>query len=460
MPPNFIFSNGTTKNFSNHDDPKDSQELAMEIQFEQFMSNQDKFNKEMSKKVNGILEKLKNLDWSIDALCTQLGYDTEIIESVNMFSTFENLNVEPKPICEQSVSEDYEKEENESENISCLLEGFSHLELFMKKIENNEEYVSTLPITMKKSDPVALWDNDSKPIKNTGNYFFSPRKLEDPGSTIISCIVGTVKVDNALCDSGASYNTIIPTDFIVLDIDVPNDWSIVLARNFLNTAGAVMNLRKRNITFDLDVEKIKFTMSENSKNPREEESVAFMEIVEGDKGKSDSTPEEHYNSEFSYDIEIPPGGGKGRTLMELVPNTKNIIEEIEEEDLVKLRSPSLIYQCTPPQRKNVQKFSSCAVSELVTENMTKGTSLSKAWSELDLFHSPELRHIDLGANQIRNNPVLESSRFGYQWTSQRARAAKTQVGKLSLSCPFHLLKIDSLIASGGSPTEEMFHNYK
>ncbi|MCI52582.1 hypothetical protein A2U01_0073828, partial [Trifolium medium] len=62
---------------------------------------------------------------------------------------------------------------------------------------------------MRKTDPVALWNNVSKPIKHTSNYFFSHKKLEDPGSISIPCVVGMVKVEIALCDSGASYNVIV-----------------------------------------------------------------------------------------------------------------------------------------------------------------------------------------------------------------------------------------------------------
>ena len=129
------------------------------------------------------------------------------------------------------------------------------------------------------------------------NYTFKggiPKKLGDPGVPTIPCSIKRNYVRTALCDLGAGVsvmplslyrrldlnkltpteislqmadksavipvgicedvpvvvaNVTILTDFVILDIPEDDSMSIILGRPFLNTAGAVIDCTKGNVTF-------------------------------------------------------------------------------------------------------------------------------------------------------------------------------------------------------------------
>ena len=132
------------------------------------------------------------------------------------------------------------------------------------------------------------------------NYTFkggTPKKLGDPGVPTIPCSIKGNYVRNALCDLGAGVsvmphslyrrleldnftptkislqmadkstafpigicedvpvvvaNTTILTDFVILDIPEDDAMAVILGRPFLNTAGAVIDCNKGNVTFHVN----------------------------------------------------------------------------------------------------------------------------------------------------------------------------------------------------------------
>jgi hypothetical protein len=132
------------------------------------------------------------------------------------------------------------------------------------------------------------------------NYTFKggiPKKLGDPGIPTIPCSIKRNYVKTALCDLGAGVsvmpfslyrrldlnkltpteislqmadkstaipigicedvpvvvaNVTILTDFVILDIPEDDSMSIILGRPFLNTAGAVIDCNKGNVTFHVN----------------------------------------------------------------------------------------------------------------------------------------------------------------------------------------------------------------
>ena len=132
------------------------------------------------------------------------------------------------------------------------------------------------------------------------NYTFKggiPKKLGDPGVPTIPCSIKGNYVKTALCDLGAGVsvmpfslyrrldlnkltptkislqmadkstalpigicedvpvvvaNVTILTDFVILDIPEDDSMSIILGRPFLNTAGAVIDCNKGNVTFHVN----------------------------------------------------------------------------------------------------------------------------------------------------------------------------------------------------------------
>ena len=59
-------------------------------------------------------------------------------------------------------------------------------------------------------------------------------------------------------------NVTILTDFVILDISEDDSMSIILGRPFLNTAGAVIDCNKGNVTFLLMVMSIRYTFRTNN----------------------------------------------------------------------------------------------------------------------------------------------------------------------------------------------------
>ncbi|XP_039128925.1 uncharacterized protein LOC120265077 [Dioscorea cayenensis subsp. rotundata] len=147
---------------------------------------------------------------------------------------------------------------------------------FMKDLLTNKRKVEEL-------ETVALPWNCSAMIQRK-----LPEKLTDPGSFIIACVIGEVMKEKALADSGASINVmpyklflkfgledmrptrmtiqlsdrsikkprgvvedvlvrvdklIVLVDFVILDLDDDVEVPLILGRAFLNTAGALIDVK-------------------------------------------------------------------------------------------------------------------------------------------------------------------------------------------------------------------------
>jgi hypothetical protein len=153
----------------------------------------------------------------------------------------------------------------------------------------------------------------------------SPPKLRDPGSFCIPCDIGTVHIDKALCDLGASVSVMplsvckelnmgdlkctsmtlqtaegslkhplgiledvpvrvgrfyIPVDFVVLNMEEDVHIPIILGRPFLHTAGAVINVRNGKIIFNIGDEKVTFNQTSALESPMLEESCCSVGVVD------------------------------------------------------------------------------------------------------------------------------------------------------------------------------------
>lgn len=133
-----------------------------------------------------------------------------------------------------------------------------------------------------------------------------PLKLKDPCSFSIPCVIGKYVIDKALCDLEASMSLMplsicerlnlgdlkptkmslqlddisvnyligiledipvricqlyIPTDFVVIDIEENSNIPILLGRLFLATTGAIIDVKRGKLNFEVDEEKIEFILS-------------------------------------------------------------------------------------------------------------------------------------------------------------------------------------------------------
>ncbi|XP_024011336.1 uncharacterized protein LOC112086597 [Eutrema salsugineum] len=171
-----------------------------------------------------------------------------------------------------------------------------------------------------------------------------PRKLSDPGSFTLPCVIGPLKFSCYLCDLRASVSLMpysiakrmgfncykparfslvladlsvrppiglledlplkigeieIPTEFIVLELDEEPVNIIILGRPFLPTAGAIIDVRGGMIELHIGSETMKFDVKEMMKKPTIGGQVFYIETMEG---LSDELLEE-LNTE--YHIQVP-----------------------------------------------------------------------------------------------------------------------------------------------------------
>ncbi|KAG8483013.1 hypothetical protein CXB51_021870 [Gossypium anomalum] len=138
-----------------------------------------------------------------------------------------------------------------------------------------------------------------------------PNKLKDPGSFTIPCLIGSLDVNNALADLGASTNVmrykmfkqlglgnpketrmsiqladktirfpkgiieyvlvkidkfIFPIDFIVLDIEEDSNTPLILGRTFLATARTIIDVGTCELTLRVETKQSPFNLEMSSKD--------------------------------------------------------------------------------------------------------------------------------------------------------------------------------------------------
>ena len=171
---------------------------------------------------------------------------------------------------------------------------------FLKEILSNKKKIEdngTITLTAECS---AIIQNDMPP------------KLKDPGSFSIPCNIGKFVIDKALCDLGASISVMplsickklemgelrptkmfvqladrsvkypvgilenvpvrigqfyIPTDFIIMDIIEDSVTPIILGRPFLAIDGAIIDIKKGRLTFEVGEEKVEFILTQFLQEP-------------------------------------------------------------------------------------------------------------------------------------------------------------------------------------------------
>ena len=134
-------------------------------------------------------------------------------------------------------------------------------------------------------------------------------KLKDPGSFYIPCNIGTEFIEKSFCDLGASVSlipylvcnklglknfklttmtlqladhscrysmgivedmpvevggSIIPTDFVVLDMEEDPKIPIILGRPFLATAGAIIDVKNHKLSLVIGKERLEYDLSKAS----------------------------------------------------------------------------------------------------------------------------------------------------------------------------------------------------
>ncbi|XP_057734253.1 uncharacterized protein LOC130949596 [Arachis stenosperma] len=153
-----------------------------------------------------------------------------------------------------------------------------------------------------------------------------PPKLKDPGSFVISCTIGKITLEKALCDLGASINLmplsmmkklaieeikptrmslvmadrsikipngvmenllvkvrefIFPADFVIMDTEEEGNNSIILGRHFLATTRAIIDVEKEEMIFRVHNEQMIISIFKSMQHPPEQENYMRVDMIEG-----------------------------------------------------------------------------------------------------------------------------------------------------------------------------------
>ncbi|XP_039684977.1 uncharacterized protein [Medicago truncatula] len=151
-----------------------------------------------------------------------------------------------------------------------------------------------------------------------------PPKLKDPGSFSIPCVIGSEVVKKAMCDLGASVSLMplslyerlgigelkstrmtlqlsdrsvkypdgiiedvpvkvgevyIPADFVVMEMEEDNQVPILLGRPFLATAGAIIDVKKGKLAFNVGKETVEVELAKLMKSPSIKDSCCMIDII-------------------------------------------------------------------------------------------------------------------------------------------------------------------------------------
>ncbi|KAL9239249.1 hypothetical protein vseg_013591 [Gypsophila vaccaria] len=174
--------------------------------------------------------------------------------------------------------------------------------------------------SLGKCETIALTEGCSALLQHR-----SPPKRKDPGSFFIPCTIGTLTIDNALCDLGASVSVMpysvceklnigilkcasitlqmadhsvkrpmgiledvpvkvgkffIPVDFIILERAEDSQIPIILGSPFFDTSGAIIDVKNGKLTLEVGSEKVVFCLNSALKSPMLSELCYMIDVVD------------------------------------------------------------------------------------------------------------------------------------------------------------------------------------
>ncbi|CAH9104590.1 unnamed protein product [Cuscuta epithymum] len=221
------------------------------------------------------------------------------------------------------------RKRNQDNNFQRFLEIFKKLQVnipfaeALARMPSYAKYIKELVSNKKKLEEfvtVQLSEECSAILQSK-----LPPKLKDPGSFSIPCTIGNFVIDKCLCDLGASINLMpltvcktlgivdikpttvslqladrsvkyplgvvedvlvkvgkfyFPADFLVLDIGIDSDTSLILGRPFLLTGGVLIDMPQGKLIFRVGVEKEEFTIAKAVNFPAFDDSCYALDSVD------------------------------------------------------------------------------------------------------------------------------------------------------------------------------------
>ncbi|XP_022031126.1 uncharacterized protein LOC110932073 [Helianthus annuus] len=168
-----------------------------------------------------------------------------------------------------------------------------------------------------------------------------PKKMNDPGSFTIPCLIGSLSVSNALADLGARINLmpyavfakldlgepkptrmsiqladrsvkyprgivenmlvkidkfVFPVDFVILDMDEDKNVPLILGRPFLATTRALIDVCTGRLTLRVDDEEVTFDIGKSMQHSQSrDDTLYFIETI-------DTYVSDHLHATFEEDV--------------------------------------------------------------------------------------------------------------------------------------------------------------
>ncbi|XP_076955622.1 uncharacterized protein LOC143630513 [Bidens hawaiensis] len=152
-----------------------------------------------------------------------------------------------------------------------------------------------------------------------------PKKMTDPGSFTIPCLICSLSISNALADLGASINLmpysifsklylgepkptrmsiqladrsvkyprgivenmlvkidkfVFPVDFVILDMDEDKNVPLILGRPFLVTARALIDVCTDRLTLRVGDEEVTFDIGKSMRHPQDHDDVIYIGTID------------------------------------------------------------------------------------------------------------------------------------------------------------------------------------
>ncbi|XP_021979143.1 uncharacterized protein LOC110875253 [Helianthus annuus] len=206
----------------------------------------------------------------------------------------------------------------------------------LKKLHVNISFVEALAKMLKYTKCLKDLLTNKKKLEDLSTVTLSeecsavvqnklPKKMTDPGSFTIPCLIGNLTVSNALADLGASINLmpysifakldlgepsptrmsiqladrsvkyprgivenmlvkvdkfVFPVDFVILDMDEDSEVPLILGRPFLATARALIDVYDSKLTLRVDEDKVTFDIQHSMRHAQQhDDTPCFIDTL-------------------------------------------------------------------------------------------------------------------------------------------------------------------------------------
>ena len=166
-----------------------------------------------------------------------------------------------------------------------------------------------------------------------------PASLENTDMTIMLADK-TLRIPMGIVKNASIHvgSHIFPIDFVVVDMPIDDNCPIIFGRTFLNTAGAIIDLKEETITLKFGEEKMKFHFSKFKGKSKQKEMMKMEEkeekIVEDLAVIYYNTPTDGLERSLTYNDDVPEDKEKEKLdeILDSTPVLESPIEEYEEPE--------------------------------------------------------------------------------------------------------------------------------